>query len=392
MYFYNYCSGTYVRQMDIPYRTAFANNMNIERDKMMGDISPAGNKTVENVMSNRSPYAPPHILLLCVSDQCDFSCQMCTYRPGRLQEVMTLDDWKTLIDETLPSDVEYSLFGGEPLLYKEIDELVSYIGNLNAKINIVTNGYYLEEHVDVLMENNCNITLSIDGLGHSHDIVRGREGSFARIEKTLAKIMRTYPDEKIDKINVNSVLLPENAGHVGELIDYLYGIGVTNVAFQHLQFFDEKDQKETDHIWREFCRRPFDVLLTPRKKYDFTHEDIEKIRKAVKEIHKCHVRYPDMNIYIFPDLSIDEIALYYSEDHGKLMNKSLCLYPWSSATISVDGNISLCLGALIGNYKKQNFWSAWYGQEAVRFREQVISNFFPVCTRCCNFYNTYIPD
>lgn len=390
MYFYYYCSGIHVRQTNIPYRTASANHM--ERGEMTGDIPFAGSRTVENVMSNRSPYASPHILSLCVSDQCDFACKMCTYRPGRLKEVMTLDDWKKLIDETLPSDVEYSLFGGEPLLYKEIDELVSYMGRSNAKINIVTNGYFLEEHVDILMENNCNIIISIDGLGHFHDAVRGREGSFAKIEKALARIMRTYPDEKIEKINVNSVLLPENAEHVGELIDYLYGIGVTNITFQHLQFFGEREQKETDHIWREFCGKPFDTLLTPRKKYDFTHKDINKIRKAIKEIQKCHIRYPDMSIYIFPGLSIDEIVLYYSENHGKLMNKSLCMHPWSGATISVDGSISLCLGALIGNYKQQNFWSAWYGQEAVKFREQVISNFFPVCTRCCNFYNTYIPD
>ncbi len=391
MYYSNYYnSNDSSRKSGLPYRTPYASSIVCSSTDKAAP-SYAGSWSVDDVISNRSAFSPPHKLLLSVSDQCMFACNMCTFHPGKLEAKMTLEDWKRLVYETRPSDVVYTLFGGEPLLYQEIDELVSYMGTLKAQMDIVTNGWYLEEHLDVLLENQCRIVISIDGIEDIHDSVRGQKGSFARIEKSLSRIFSRYPAEKQKLVSVNSVILPENAEHVRKLIDYLYGIGISNVSFQHLQFFGEKEQQETDRIWQDFYQQNFTTLLSPRKNYVFSKDTIENIQKAVVDIREARLCYPDMGIYIYPELSSEESVLYYSREHEKLIHKSLCLSPWTSAAIAADGNISLCLDACIGNYKEQNFWSAWYGRKAMDFRNVVVNHIFPVCTRCCNFYNSYIP-
>lgn len=372
------------------YRTPFASDViKAEPGKQR---SGAGQWSVDAVISNRSAFAAPHKLILCVSDNCDFACSMCTFHPGQLENKMKLDDWKKLVYDTHPSGIVYTLFGGEPFLYSEIDELISYMGSLGVRMNVVTNGYHLKEHLDVLRQNQCHIMLSIDGLREVHDTVRGRTGSFERIEDTLSTIFDRFTEEQQKRISVNSVLLPENAGQVRNLIDYLYGVGVASVSFQHLQFFGEKERDATSGIWENYYGQPFKSLMMPRKNYYFDKEMIEELQTAVGQILEARSCYPDMGIYVFPELSAEELELYYGDNHGELCSHSLCLNPWSSATISADGNISLCIDASIGNCKKQNFWSAWYGERAMKLRNMVTNHIFPVCTRCCNFYNSYLPD
>ncbi len=351
----------------------------------------AGQWEAEDVISSRTLFAAPRKLILSVSDQCGFSCRMCTYHPGQLEQRMTMDDWKKLVYDTHPSGMVYTIFGGEPFLYQEIDELIAYMGSLKVRMNVVTNGYHLQKHLKVLKENQCDIVLSIDGLREVHDQIRGCAGSFERIENVLSEICGSYTADQQKHVSVNSVLLPDNAHQVRELIDYLYGTGIANISFQHLQFFGEKEKQATDEIWRDYYGQPFRTLMVPGKNYEFDKDVLKKLQGAVKEILAARLCYPDMGIYIFPDLSEEEMELYYSDRHNELRNKSLCLNPWASAAVTADGNISLCLDACIGNCKEQNFWSAWYGERAAKLRNMVTGHVFPVCTRCCNFYNSYLP-
>lgn len=393
MYYTNcYYKGKKEPAKKFPYRTPMVNQViqKYAADEMSGTGAAA--RMAEDVISNRSAFCPPHKLIMNVSDKCNFSCKMCAFHPGQQKNDMTLDKWKALVWETCHANVVYTLFGGEPLLYPDIDELVSYMGQLGVQMYIVTNGSLLEKHLGVLLENHCHIVLSLDGVGKVHDTIRGYHGSFAKIEEMLVRIFGNGTPQEQKLVSINSVLLPENADSVRSLIDYLYGIGVPYVSFQHLQYFGENEREKTDRIWRDFFRQPFTCTLQPRKKFVFNQKNLEKLKAAVRDIRKAKQVYKDMGIYIDPDFSEEELEIYFSGDHERLQNKSLCMNPWASATVSVDGSISLCLDACIGNFMEQNFWSAWYGEKAQTFRKCVADQVFPVCTRCCNFYNSYIPD
>lgn len=344
----------------------------------------------EQYATMKSPEPIPHKIILNVSDMCNFQCKMCTFKPGNQNEKMRISDWKRLVSETYKANVWYTLFGGEPLLYEGIDDLIRHIGSLNAPMEIVTNGFYLDKHLDLIIKNNCKIIISVDGIGRIHDQIRNHNGSFKKIKEAIERIVRDYPEALNNQLCVNCVMLPENISVIGELIDYLANLGVKIVSFQHLQYYGETERSATDIMWREYYGDSFSVLLKPRCDFLYDQNTLNNLKTVSKTIERKRAQYPGMSICTLPVLTNEEIDVYYSDNHKRLLSKSSCLAPWTITSIAVDGTISLCLDANIGNYLSQGFWKVWYGDKARRFRDFVFGSPFAVCSRCCNYYNSYI--
>ena len=59
---------------------------------------------------------------------------------------------KKLIEDCSPAKPTYDFFGGEPLLYKRIDEVISLIKYHGSQLIIPTNGTLLEKMAEMLVE------------------------------------------------------------------------------------------------------------------------------------------------------------------------------------------------------------------------------------------------
>ncbi len=82
-----------------------------------------------------------------------------------------------------------TLSGGEPLTRKDTPQIVKRLTEKGISVNIITNGWLLnEEKAKELKENGiATIAISIDGTEEIHDSIR-RSGSFARDEAAFAKL------------------------------------------------------------------------------------------------------------------------------------------------------------------------------------------------------------
>lgn len=349
----------------------------------------SGSTREDELAPFRTDSSVPRKIMMCLVDNCNFKCGMCTYRP---QNVKPLDvsKWNTLIDETKFVNPIYSLFGGEPLLYPQFDELVSYMGENGVNASVVTNAYLLERHYKTLLDNNFDIIISIDGTEKVHNQIRNCPDSFQRIDAALKIMSVEYPEKIKRKVFVNAVILPDNIDVLEDLIEYLRGYGISSISFQHMQYLDLFTSEATDEMWAQLTGDSFKTVLTPRKNYILDKEFVGKVSDFCQSVQELKVKYKD-SIYIslHPNLSREEIGLYYSEEHSQLIGKSICLNPWVSAMVSANGDVGLCLDGSIGNIKEDMFWSIWYGEKARVFRDAVRKHVFPVCTRCCNFYNDY---
>ena len=105
------------------------------------------------------------VINLHLTDACDFNCLHCFAHFGA-KRVLSVNEWKIIVDNTLEGrDVQrFNLAGGEPLLYRDIFELSTYIRSRGCEVSIITNGYNLSaEKIKQLKE--CGISmigLSID--------------------------------------------------------------------------------------------------------------------------------------------------------------------------------------------------------------------------------------
>ena len=68
--------------------------------------------------------------------------------------------------------------GGEPLLYPYIDDVILYANSLGIKVTLATNGLEIPKHIDAIKKGVQLVSISLDGIGKTHDKFRGVQGAY----------------------------------------------------------------------------------------------------------------------------------------------------------------------------------------------------------------------
>jgi hopanoid biosynthesis associated radical SAM protein HpnH len=129
----------------------------------------------------------PLVLMLEPLHACNLKCEGC----GRIREyAATLSQQlplekciKAINDSNAPV---VSICGGEPLLYKDIAELVRQTIALGKVTYLCTNGTILDWKLDAFKPHPMfNINVHIDGMERTHDAITNRPGTFGQITENI---------------------------------------------------------------------------------------------------------------------------------------------------------------------------------------------------------------
>lgn len=148
-------------------------------------------------------------------DACNLKCEycFCAFHQRHLKSI-PFDRLMRLVDELADAGtVKINLAGGEPLLYKRVDEVIAKVRDRGVDCYVNTNGWYVEDHIEALRRI-TRINISLDGDRSSHDQARG-EGSHARAVGALEIARR----EGIPR-QITTVVGKHNL----DQLDYLVGI------------------------------------------------------------------------------------------------------------------------------------------------------------------------
>ena len=99
----------------------------------------------EHTLSNERNRG--NVINLHITDACNFRCVFCFAHFGAKKN-LPVNSWKKIVDNIIVNcSVErFNLAGGEPLLYKNIKELITYIYSKGIAVSIITNGFNLSAH------------------------------------------------------------------------------------------------------------------------------------------------------------------------------------------------------------------------------------------------------
>jgi MoaA/NifB/PqqE/SkfB family radical SAM enzyme len=94
----------------------------------------------------------PHKLTVAVTASCNLRCIGCRYgRDFMIGSQLSLRMIQTLLDDAKALGIEVvRLYGGEPLLHKQLGEMIRYALALGLKTYVTTNGTLLEHRIDEL--------------------------------------------------------------------------------------------------------------------------------------------------------------------------------------------------------------------------------------------------
>jgi len=174
---------------------------------------------------------------LSLTHRCNLSCKYC-YSGRSFKKDMSLVTAQKIVNFTMdiaPPEqrIEFSFFGGEPLLrFDLIKEIVDYIhqkernNGKSVSLSITTNGTLLTQNIlDFFIEKNIDLCLSIDGPQHVHNLnrcYRDGRGSFNDVLKILGMAIK-----QLDNVQVNAVFSPDTIDFLLESVTFFISFGVS---------------------------------------------------------------------------------------------------------------------------------------------------------------------
>lgn len=184
-------------------------------------------------------YTPPNRIILSVSGLCNNKCLFCCASSDR--SMRSLAQIKSELDAAREKDCdEVVLTGGEPTIYPDIIEVVSYAKSIGFKsIKTVTNGrmFFYRDFTDEIINAGLNeIIFSIHGPAPEvHDLHTGSPGSFSQ----LIKGIKNVSSHKNVIISTNTTITKMNYKYLPSTIQLMINLGIrSNVNIIGLWLFN----------------------------------------------------------------------------------------------------------------------------------------------------------
>jgi len=114
--------------------------------------------------------------------------------------------------------VQVTFSGGEALLKPFATDLVAHASSIGLFTEALTHGYWPDQaRIEALVRARpWRVTVSLDGVGETHDKVRGRQGFFERTSTSIETLRRVSRQLRLPlKIRLKTVIMAHNLHEVG---------------------------------------------------------------------------------------------------------------------------------------------------------------------------------
>ena len=202
------------------------------------------------------------LVVVCrITERCNLGCAFCGYdrgltwprRQARLERLLALGARVAAFRRQSGREVLLSWLGGEPLLWPSFRALgPALAGALALPLGVTTNGTALGSPAlrAHLVRHYAEVTVSVDGVGDTHDRLRQWPGGFAR----LARWIPALAEEKRRRggagpvLRANVVLMRDNVGELPALAHALAGWGIDEITVNQLGGNDRPEFFPAHHL------------------------------------------------------------------------------------------------------------------------------------------------
>jgi len=118
---------------------------------------------IKNILLGR-----PFLVVFNLTRRCNSICPMCSIwkTPSKIKDELTLEEIENIFKDLKSYGVKHVfLQGGEPLLRKDIVQIIELLIGLEFNPTLITNGLLLDEKIaNKIAELKCNVSISLDSL------------------------------------------------------------------------------------------------------------------------------------------------------------------------------------------------------------------------------------
>lgn len=305
---------------------------------------------------NDNHIKPPQSSIIEITSGCNLRCKTCyvnSSTPGPSE--MNTKEIKNVVDQLTDLGVKnISIIGGEPLIRKDLYEIVKYVTEKNIVAGISTNGTLLKDEFvkKISLLNNIWVQVSLDGsTAEIHDLNRGK-GAFKKAMSGISLLKKyniPFP--------ISSVIMKSTAKDVGSICDLASSLGARSIIFHKM------------HL----CGRA-------AKHKEFIPKS-EELIYAMTTILNKGIEYKGK---LFIELPHNRVFSGCNRVNAKYIG---CHFGRFSVYINSKGDITSCShlqdGAYcFGNIRKDNIRDVWYGSKGLDKLRNLTVNDIESCSNC----------
>ena len=295
----------------------------------------------------------PCKLIIDPCNSCVLSCPLCpTGRKdkGRKRAMMKFNDFRKVVDEVKDYLYEIDLYNwGEPLLNKDIFEMIEYAHKNNIRTRISSNLNFFEDDFSTkLVESGLDILIiSLDGTEQKTYKTYRRGGDF---KKVMANIKRIADEKKRQKSKTpylvwQFLVMKQNENEIPKVYEMAKELGIDSVRIEPVR---------TDTSMEIF------------------QSDEEKIEKGKEWLPKD-----------------EKLSRFDYKKKEKKVKKKSCIFLWSMPVINPNGSVSPCCAVYpekydFGNAFKEGLMKVWNNENYTASRKLVSGKDFDASTVCVN--------
>lgn len=202
----------------------------------------------------------PLVLMLEPLFRCNLACPGCgkiDYPEEILNRRLSVAECIEAVEESGAPIV--SIPGGEPLIHKEMPEIVAELVKRKRFVYLCTNALLLEKKIDLFKPSKyLTFSIHLDGLEEHHDRAVNQKGVFQRAVRAI-ELAR----DRGFRVNVNCTLFNNaKADEVAEFLDFSRDLGVEGVTISPGYAYERAPDQEhflsrrqTKELFRDVFRR-----------------------------------------------------------------------------------------------------------------------------------------
>jgi MoaA/NifB/PqqE/SkfB family radical SAM enzyme len=256
-----------------------------------------------------------------------------------------------------------NITGGEPMLRKDIGEIVEILNEKTHRLEISTNGFFYERIIDIAREfRDITVRVSVEGLPALNDELRGIKNGFDHALRTVLRLK----EMGVKDIGFAMTISGENCRDLLDLYTLFASMDVEFAnAVVHNSFYFYKHDNVIENVEEveEIMTRFIEALL---------HSPRRRPTKRVKDWFRAY-----LNLGLLHRVQGKQRPIPCGAG-----TDTFFVDPW--------GRILACNGSLepliMGDLKTQTFDEIWRSERADRIRDQVRD-----CDRGCWMTGTAVP-
>lgn len=290
-------------------------------------------------LSGRERY--PLVLMLEPLFQCNLACAGCgkiDYPEDILRQRMPPERALAAVDECAAPIV--SIAGGEPLIHKELPQIVAGILARRRFVYLCTNALLLEAHLDDYRPSPyLTFSIHLDGLAKRHDAAVCREGAF---DKTVAALRAALA--RGFRVNVNCTLFSdEDPDEVARFLDYVTELGVEGITLSPGYRYDHAPRQDVFLGRRQstrLFRRVFRLGRRRARRWPLNHSWMYLDFLAGNQSYECTPwSNPTYNVFGWQK----PCYLLVDEGHAATFRELMDTTPWERYGAGRDPRCNDCM-------------------------------------------------